>query len=782
MNFKTTYVLFGLLILMLGLLALVLYEGPNKSAGTGYVFPVFHGKDKSVKSDDITRLVIERKTPSESAIVFERDEDKNWKMTEPKALPTDSSAVSRLVEAIASGAVSRTTTSRRSLKDAGLDSPTRIIKLSGNDIDLKLSIGRTTLGDDNAVTYVLASSQSQTPLAVRKSDLAAALEGVNYFRAKNLLGDNSNDVRDIKLSLGKKGTVELHKEKELWRMVQPPYGDVDVGTLLGSITSVTVNHASDKDSDFVKDGVKDLAEYNLDPTKADVLRIEVTRGEDEKAKTTAVLVGISKKLGDAKTGEKYYATLDEGQTKDIVKISSSSVEPFIKLLDDPGALRSKNLVQLEGFKTPDAIDVENSYGKLEFRKPDATKPWELYRGTSSTTVDESEVRQLINALNKKDQVATFPDPKRKKELGLEKPEPIVTIWADSLDKPDPKKPGKPSFKKDVKETAVLRFGNREGSNVAVERVWGGVSTIVMVPGTLLDIVRKGPLAYFDKAIPPFNKGAPDEDVTKIELTRNGDSIEIVREKPTDPWKLAKPTALKDRKASDLVVREVLAEMNRLMAREIVAEKVDAAESGQDLTTWRIRPIASSSRPPRTRKRRRTTFDLGKEVPGKGVYLKTGGQGHGVSHRQRGTRRAEEGDPRHHRVRFRRGQGGRGQGHGLAQDRAQRHHRGDGEKGRQMGRQGLQRRYGKADGPADRPVPSPRRALRAIRRQGAEAHRQRSGNHDHARGQKELELTIGGLDGTANFASSEQLKGDVFLVAKDLFEEAHKAPAYFREKK
>ena len=44
----------------------------------------------------------------------------------------------------------------------------------------------------------------------------------------------------------------------------------------------------------------------------------------------------------------------------------------------------------------------------------------------------------------------------------------------------------------------------------------------------------------------------------------------------------------------------------------------------------------------------------------------------------------------------------------------------------------------------------------------------------------LELTVGGLEGASYFATSNQLKGDVFLVGKELFEEGARGPSYFQE--
>jgi hypothetical protein len=779
MNYKTTYVLFGLLVAMLGVLGVVLYLGPTEAPGTEYLFPAFHEKDKALKADDIDKVVIERKNPADSDLAFERSGEKNWKMTSPRALPTDSGNVTNLVQAIADARIDAEN-KPRSLKEAGLDSPSRVIKLTGKEADLTLTLGETTLGDENAVVYVLSSARPKTPLAVRKRDLATALEDLNYFRSKNLLGDDSTDVRVVKLQ-GKKGTVEFQKQKGAWKMVQPPYGDADVSDLLSAITGLSVSHTSVKDTDFVKDGVTNLAEYNLDPKKADVLRIEVTRGEGKKAATTALLVGVSKSLG-AKGSEKYYAALDEGKAKDVVKVSATSVEPFTKVLDDPGSKRNKNLVQLDNFKTPDAIDVQNTYGKLEFRKPDSIKPWELYRGKTATAVDETEVRQLIDAVNKKDAVESFPDPKRKKELGLEKPDAVVWVWADSLEKPDPKKPGKPAFKKGVKPVAELRFGNREGDKVAVERIWGSDSTLVMVAANLFDIVRKGPLAYYDKSIPAFNKGlSAEDDVTKVELVRPGETIEATREKGKGPWKLVKPAPLKGRKASESVMRGILDELNRLTAKEIVAEKATAAELAKNYNLAKP-PYKVVITITKDKKDTKHEFDVGKEVTGKGVYLKLGDKdavylvgADVLTPFKKEIRDTTVFDFKTDDVVAVKVTGWKktlGSPNSLL----------------------LEQKDGKWVLSAKSPLKPELDSTKVANLVSSLSHLQAERFVPSGKGlklaedafevsitlkdKKVLDLTVGGPEGSSYFATSNQLKGDVFLVAKDLFEEARKAPGYF----
>lgn len=618
MNFKTTYLLFGLLAVMLGVLGVVLYFGPTPHPGAEYLFPSMHARDNKLDEKAIERLVIARKAPEEADLVFERVDGDTWKLTSPRTMPADTGNIRNLIDAIL-GARFEESNSPASLKSGGLDTPTRIVTLASKDREWTLTLGAVTPGSENALIYVLSSDRPRQPLGVSKTTLEAALENLNYFRSRNLLGADSRELRSISVRSGKKGPVELKKTGERWALVQPPYGDADVTNLLNHVTGLNIDYRSDKENDFVAEDVKDLAKYHLDPAKSDVLSIAVTRGEGDKAVTARAILGAAKKVDKE---EKYYAAVDAGDSKDVVKVPAAAVEALVKLVDDPNSVRNKNLLALESFKQPDAIDVDNSYGKLAFRRPEQALPWQLYRGESSNNVDEAEVRKLIDELNKKDVITSFPDPKRRKELGLDKPEVTVKVWADSLDKADPKKPGSPPFKKDAQPVTELRFGNRERDSVAVERLWGKESTVALVPASLLDQVRKGPLPYFDRTIPPYNPGAAEENVTKVEVTRPGETIEVTRGSATAAWTFVKPDGLKGREAGAQAVRELLGELNRLSARELVAEKADAKDLA---ATYELAKPAYRVVVTLTKDGKPATHDFlfGKELPGKGVYLKLG---------------------------------------------------------------------------------------------------------------------------------------------------------------
>jgi hypothetical protein len=51
---------------------------------------------------------------------------------------------------------------------------------------------------------VTSSDRKSKPVAIKKRDIDSALEGLSYFRQKELLGSDHTDIRQIKITEGKK--------------------------------------------------------------------------------------------------------------------------------------------------------------------------------------------------------------------------------------------------------------------------------------------------------------------------------------------------------------------------------------------------------------------------------------------------------------------------------------------------------------------------------------------------------------------------------------------------
>jgi hypothetical protein len=671
MNFKTTYILIIIVLVLVGVFFWAVWSGPGSQGGT-WVLPSMHDKANPMDPNDVERVEIQRTKPTEETLVFEKDpESKQWRITAPRDYRGNGVAIDDLVRQIHNASREKEAERLTNLSQYGLEPPNEVITLQKGDRQVRLNVGDVSPGPENAentVIYVTSSDQPKEIMAVKRRSLDKVLKGLNDFRSRDLLSPASSDIQAFTLTQRDKdkvtrGPIELKKGAEdHWSYVQPPYGDAEdrgpnppgeekapgnVETALSDLAALKV----ESEKDFVEDDAKDLAKYNLDPAKDDIARIEIDRVEEiaksaagEKEKKTAkvaLVIGVGKKVGE--NNSQYYAYLDDPKHKDVVRIPVKSVVRLLKLLEKPDALRDRNLVTLGGFKKPDAIDVKNSWGLLEFRHTsDMQKPWQLWRGDKSYAVDEPSIQNLITTLTGPDQVESFPDPAMKAQLGLDKPQAVVQVWADSLpaedkkkddkkdDKKEEKKDKKPEPKDKNKPAYTLSFGDRKENSVAVERKRGDEKngTIVMVPAKVLDQVREGPLAYLDKQLPPFNTNRFDAtpNVTKLELTRDGTTYEISREdKAGAPWKIDKPADFAGRTADRATIEEILRALNDLRAVKIEDDKIPAdaklAEWGLKNPRYKAVVTMTKEGKPKT-----FTYDFGKEADDKtGVYLRSSQQ-------------------------------------------------------------------------------------------------------------------------------------------------------------
>jgi hypothetical protein len=662
MNFKTTYILGGVLVLVLIVFGVALYKDTGAPDTTGYVLPSMHKQADPLGPDDVTEVVIQHERPTAGTLVLTRNAQKNWEVTEPVRVAADDGAVNRLIGEIYRAQRDLQADKAPSLKEWGLEPPAAVITLKKGDRQVELKVGDASAGK-GGVVYVLSSDHKE-PMAVQKDQLDSVLStGLNDLRSRVLLAAHPGDVQAVTLSQKGKETVELKKAGEdRWLYVKPPYGEAEVQgnqafapetkapagvqSMLVDVTDLRVEYVNSTTNGFVADNVEDLAKYNLGP-KDDVLRIEVERVDsaaagaeakpEKKTSRAVLLVGVGKKAENRE--DKYFATLEGSGS--VVKVAAKNVEPLLKLLADPAALRDKSLVRLPPFKQPDALDIDNSYGKLELRRPDAGR-WQLfYKSDTGQNASEDAVRLLINTLTQKDQVKSFPKPEERKQLGLEKPEVTVTVWADALEPKKPeddkdkkekdkkeKKEGKPKFKEGVKPVVTLAFGNRVSGQVAVERKRDGeaTGTLVMVPEGLLDMLKKGPLEYLDKDLPQFSPGSFDatQNVTKLELDRDGTTYVVARKKGTTGWTFEKPADMAGRSADPQAVDSVLNTLNRLRAVKLVSEKAGPATLDKDygLSKPAVKAVVTVNK---DGKDTAHEYDFGKDEDKDHVYAKQGGR-------------------------------------------------------------------------------------------------------------------------------------------------------------
>jgi hypothetical protein len=487
MNLKTTYILFGLLVVVLLVLGLVQWFGPKTTApGQDWVFPDLVGKKGDVKTDEVESVRVEKtKNGKTQSYLFVRS-GSNWEMKEPHALRIDSNLVDNLVREVMSARREKGDVSSN-LGEYGLDEPAFVLTLHKGDKDYTLSLGNdSSLGD---VTYALASDDPKKPFAIKKANLKDVTRPIKELRDKELVAAKPYQASSVSLKDHTGAELALEKSgTNRWRLLKPESGDADfdgdlaasgsdgltkritgVRELLSQIDAVKVEH----ESDFLAEGVSDadLAEkYGLAAGKPELLTITVKSTKDAGKETVTHILLLGKKASpdkddkdkDTKT-DYIYARL-EGENA-VVRVPFKKIEQLLKVIETPSELRDHNLLSLES-SSIDALDVQNNAGLVKLRKAPtdplqsrfpATPQWKLY-GDSDTgaDADQPSVQQLLTALTAKRQIKTWPDPKdpknSDKELEFDHPTAVISLWENGIVPPEKKEEKKDDNKKDDKKT------------------------------------------------------------------------------------------------------------------------------------------------------------------------------------------------------------------------------------------------------------------------------------------------------------------------------------------
>src|SRR5690242_12825803 len=165
MNFKTTYILFGVLAVVLAAFIITLIIGPSSTESSNYVLPSLHNPANPIKEDDITRVEIERAKPEAEKLVFVRDSgSRKWRIVEPRDYQADSNAIDRLVRQVFQASLEDKADVVNNPKQYGLDSPSEVVTLikeSEPRREVKLNVGETSPGSANAVIYVNSSDRKE---------------------------------------------------------------------------------------------------------------------------------------------------------------------------------------------------------------------------------------------------------------------------------------------------------------------------------------------------------------------------------------------------------------------------------------------------------------------------------------------------------------------------------------------------------------------------------------------------------------------------------------------
>jgi hypothetical protein len=638
MNFKTTYLLFGILVAMLVALLLTQLRGKKPTDTTDYVLPVLQAS--KLTAQDITGVEIDRLRPKAEKLVFARTSD-GWELEQPKSR-ADHSLIDQLIGQVMRASKEESADMTAAPSQYGLDEPSATITLRSGEREWTLSIGNASTGKDEAVVYVTSSDRPNESFAVRRMQIDSIIKEIdakgaieykptNDFRSKYLLAESAFDINGVTLEQPKRETIALDKTKEgKWRFEKPAYGDAEyegeaaatppgstepkpaggVKGLLDAIADLRI----DADSDFGTTNAadKELAEKGLEKGK-ETLRVEVKRqppfgaGGDKKEPVQVGLL-IGNKADDK--GEKLYARPEN--ERNIVKVAAKKVDAITKVLADPSVLRNHDLTQIESAKV-DAIDLDAG-SMLKLRKTGEPAEWKIYESGKEQKAEDSSVQDLLTALTAKHTIKEFADAKKSDaDLGFDKPSSVVSVWQEGIKKEEKKEEKKddkaedkskdekkaeakgakdnksdtakkdakkdanaePSLK-DEKPTVKLTFGKKDKDLVYVKREAGSDVTRVAVSASLLDKAAGGKLAFLDRHIPSFTSS---KDITKIVVVRGNETYEVDRGKE-DKWTLQQPKNLAGRSVDPGKAMSVLSALQILRAEKLLAEKPADGDLGR----------------------------------------------------------------------------------------------------------------------------------------------------------------------------------------------------------
>jgi hypothetical protein len=591
MNFKSTALLFGLLLGMLWLFGLML-ASKKSSADEMLIMPSLQGPNITIETVKVQRKETDKKEESD---FFK--EKKVWRLQQAPlkySVLVDGFKVDQIVNQIRDARRNDETDVKNDPEFYELTSPKITVTLKGRlakekafeekafeekaadekpaeESDAKSArqwqffIGKSS--PDKNYVYVSTSDRPGKVYAVRRSSLDSIFfKDPSALRPKALLDANETIARYLDLK-GTEGELELQKNEDAtWRFLKPHYGLADfegkppsklaavppkaegVKGLLSTIGNIRV--ASEADFEPLSDA--GMATYGLEDGK-ESLRIQVGNPGDKKDDLNKATLLVGFKLKDK---EQYYVRLANDQG--VAKIDAKSLKPVFEAVENPGQLRSRDLLPVDT-KAVDAVDIRQGKGLeqvVKLRGPES-KNWQLYLGKESHRADDKTIAALLDTLRGKGEIKEFfdePEPKKKDvERGLDKPVAEVLVYKEAVEKEEKKddkseedekasknakkkdakkkddkqSDSSPPLKKDAKPLATLTFGKTEGDIVYVRRV--------TLDGT--DSRLAMPKTILEKIMPPqgviafFDTALPVfeiANVTQLELVRKDETIVVLK--------------------------------------------------------------------------------------------------------------------------------------------------------------------------------------------------------------------------------------------------------------
>lgn len=463
------------------------------------------GKVVTFDRDKVDVITIKN---SESKIELHKDAKGNWRLEDPVKDRADSLAVSQLfttAESLRYDAAigdEKKGAEKDQLKEYGLINSETKLKFSGKDKPVELLFGKDAAVEGKV--YVKLEN-SNVAYVIGKDLKEQISKKVDEFRDHKLTDINTTQVNKVSIKTNS-GEIELEKKDQHWVVVKPLKArgaDSKIGDLVSQAATAHIES-------FVSDATN-AGSFGLQEPRA-----KVSLWTEESKQPTVLEIG-------GKPPEDKDKTYAKVSTREGVVLLPKSIETFIET--KPNDLRDRNLVRVEA-DIVDRVVIEGS-GKEKIVLARSGESWVRKVEGKDEAINVVAAKRLLDdvrAYEVTDFVSDVATDLAK--YGLDQPQVKLTFSSYASENTAETKAGE-------KPIVAILFGKAENGHVYA-RV-EDEPFIVSVPETLLEVLLTDPLQWQPLEI--LKEKA--EDITAIEVTREGQPpISLERDKDKS-WKIAK---------------------------------------------------------------------------------------------------------------------------------------------------------------------------------------------------------------------------------------------------
>ena len=433
--------------------------------------------------------------------------DGAWFLDAPIKDHADSMAINQLfttAEALKSEeAIPTDKDGKDTLKEFGLANSETRLTFTGGDKPVEILIGKDAAVEGKVYARVEGSKTAHIISNDLKNQIS---KKVDEFRDHKLTNVVTTQV-DKFLIKTRTGEVELDKKDQHWSLDKPfkaRANDQKAGDLVAEIANAQV-------ASFVTD-TANLATYGLQEPQGTISL--TTEGSKE-----PVVVQIGKPVEKEK--DKVYAKVS---TRDVVLVVPKSLEKL--LITTPNQVRDRSLVRF----SPDIVDRINieSPGKEKIVLARKGETWVRKAADGKdVTINSAAAAKLLTELQTEQVTKFVADvatdlPK----YGLDQPQATVTLSSYSSENTAETKAGE-------KPIVSILFGKVEGDDVYAKL--DDEVFVVSIPKSFLGYAMTDPLQWQELSI--FKNKA--EDMTNLEITRDGQPTLTLERNKDKKWVLAK---------------------------------------------------------------------------------------------------------------------------------------------------------------------------------------------------------------------------------------------------